>query len=61
MALLDPESVQVLRQNRSKLSRDITDVINEYGPQAFPDFDGKFSWWKVMMYQYLILFCVCVL
>ncbi|CAO3591952.1 unnamed protein product [Absidia cylindrospora] len=42
MALLDPESVQVLRQNRSKLSRDITDVINQYGPEAFPDFDADY-------------------
>ncbi|ORZ04886.1 hypothetical protein BCR42DRAFT_463471 [Absidia repens] len=41
-ALLDPESVMVLRQNRSKLSRDITDIINEYGPQAFDDFDAEY-------------------
>jgi glycerol-3-phosphate O-acyltransferase/dihydroxyacetone phosphate acyltransferase len=41
MALLDPEGIQVLRLNRNKLSRDITDIINEYGPQVFHDFDGK--------------------
>ncbi|KAI8334318.1 hypothetical protein BC941DRAFT_432667 [Chlamydoabsidia padenii] len=42
MALVDPESVQILCQNRNKLSRDITDVINDYGPQAFPDFDADY-------------------
>lgn len=39
--LLDPESVQSLRENRSILSRDITNLINEYGPKVFQDFDGK--------------------
>ncbi|KAI7869024.1 hypothetical protein BDF14DRAFT_1981658 [Spinellus fusiger] len=42
MSLLDPDGAQVLRQNRSKLSRDITDLINEYGPKAFPDFDAEY-------------------
>ncbi|KAI8093181.1 uncharacterized protein BX664DRAFT_277983 [Halteromyces radiatus] len=42
VTLMDPESVQVLRENRSKLSRDITNVINEYGPQAFHDFDADY-------------------
>ncbi|KAI8059322.1 hypothetical protein BC940DRAFT_313871 [Gongronella butleri] len=42
MALLDPESAQVLRSNREKLMHDITDVINEFGPQAFSDFDADY-------------------
>ncbi|ORX56928.1 hypothetical protein DM01DRAFT_1284690 [Hesseltinella vesiculosa] len=41
MALFDPESALVLRNNREKLSHDITEVINEYGPRAFSDFDGR--------------------
>ncbi|CAO3610115.1 unnamed protein product [Cunninghamella echinulata] len=41
-ALLDPESVQSLRDNRSILSRDITNLINEYGPKAFQDFDADY-------------------
>ncbi|CAO3615340.1 unnamed protein product [Cunninghamella blakesleeana] len=40
--LLDPESVQSLRENRSILSRDITNIINEYGPKAFQDFDADY-------------------
>ncbi|KAI8337445.1 hypothetical protein BC941DRAFT_425280 [Chlamydoabsidia padenii] len=42
MALLDPEGIQVLRLSRNKLSRDITDIINEYGPRAFHDFDADY-------------------
>ena len=41
MSLLDPDGVQTLRVNREKLSHDITNLINEYGPEVFPDFDGK--------------------
>lgn len=43
MSLLDPDGVQTLRANREKLSHDITDLINEYGPKVFPDFDGMLS------------------
>jgi glycerol-3-phosphate O-acyltransferase/dihydroxyacetone phosphate acyltransferase len=42
MALLDPKGAETLRQNREKLSSNITELINEYGPKVFPDFDGKF-------------------
>ncbi|KAG0182652.1 hypothetical protein DFQ28_011177 [Apophysomyces sp. BC1034] len=42
MSLFDPQGAQSLRQSRSKLSRDITDLINEYGPKAFPDFDAEY-------------------
>lgn len=41
MSLMDPDGIQTLRANREKLSHDITDLINEYGPKVFPDFDGK--------------------
>lgn len=40
MSLFDPSGAEVLRQNREVLSHNITDLINELGPQAFPDFDG---------------------
>lgn len=33
-------SVENLQTVRSKLSYDITDLINEYGPKVFPDFDS---------------------
>lgn len=42
MALLDPKGAETLRQNREKLSSNITELINEYGPKVFPDFDGKY-------------------
>lgn len=41
MALLDPSGAETLRQNREKLSLAITELINEYGPKVFTDFDGK--------------------
>lgn len=41
MSVLDPSGAEILRQNRNTLSANITDLINEYGPKAFPDFDGK--------------------
>lgn len=41
MALLDPKGAETLRQNREKLSSNITELINEYGPKVFPDFDGR--------------------
>lgn len=41
MALLDPSGAETLRQNREKLSSNITELINEYGPKVFTDFDGK--------------------
>jgi hypothetical protein len=43
MSLFDPSGAEILRQNREVLSSNITDLINEYGPKAFPDFDGKKS------------------
>lgn len=43
MALLDPKEAETLRQNREKLSSNITELINEYGPKVFPDFDGKIT------------------
>lgn len=39
MALIDPDSTQNLRENRERLSQEITQVINEYGPKVFSDFD----------------------
>lgn len=42
VSVLDPTGAETLRQNREILSIKITDLINEYGPMAFPDFDGKF-------------------
>ncbi|KAI8146451.1 hypothetical protein BJV82DRAFT_509833 [Fennellomyces sp. T-0311] len=39
VALVDPDSTQNLRQNREKLSQEITAIINEYGPKVFSDFD----------------------
>lgn len=39
VALVDPDSTENLRQNREKLSQDITELINEYGPKVFSDFD----------------------
>lgn len=41
MSILDPSGAETLRQNREILSSKITDLINEYGPIAFPDFDGR--------------------
>lgn len=41
MALLDPREAETLRQNREKLSSSITELINEYGPKVFTDFDGN--------------------
>lgn len=41
MALIDPSGAETLRQNREKLSSNITELINEYGPKVFTDFDGK--------------------
>jgi glycerol-3-phosphate O-acyltransferase/dihydroxyacetone phosphate acyltransferase len=45
LALVDHQSTEQLRQNREKLSYDITELINEYGPRAFTDFDRKFIPW----------------
>ncbi|CEP11763.1 hypothetical protein [Parasitella parasitica] len=42
MALLDPQGAETLRQNREKLSSNITELINEYGPKVFPDFDASY-------------------
>jgi glycerol-3-phosphate O-acyltransferase/dihydroxyacetone phosphate acyltransferase len=42
VALVDHQSTEQLRQNREKLSHDITELINEYGPRAFSDFDRKY-------------------
>ena len=39
VALVDPDSTQNLRQNREKLSQEITKIINDYGPKVFGDFD----------------------
>lgn len=36
---MDPDSTENLKKNREKLSEDITDLINEYGPKTFDDFD----------------------
>lgn len=41
VSVLDPSGAETLRQNREILSVNITNLINEYGPKAFPDFDGK--------------------
>ncbi|KAL0086234.1 hypothetical protein J3Q64DRAFT_1658671, partial [Phycomyces blakesleeanus] len=42
MALLDSDAAKTLCINRETLSRDITDLINEYGPRVFPDFDADY-------------------
>ncbi|KAG2231461.1 hypothetical protein BDF21DRAFT_418831 [Thamnidium elegans] len=42
MALLDPSGAETLRQNREKLSSAITELINEYGPKVFTDFDANY-------------------
>ncbi|KAI7904725.1 uncharacterized protein BX663DRAFT_530203 [Cokeromyces recurvatus] len=42
MALLDPKGAETLRQIREKLSSDITELINEYGPKVFSDFDANY-------------------
>jgi glycerol-3-phosphate O-acyltransferase/dihydroxyacetone phosphate acyltransferase len=39
MALVDPDSTQNLRQLREKLSQDMTNVIDDFGPKVFSDFD----------------------
>ncbi|KAG2205573.1 hypothetical protein INT47_005948, partial [Mucor saturninus] len=41
VALVDPDSTENLRQLREKLSQNITEVINEIGPQVFSDFDSN--------------------
>lgn len=41
LALVDPDSTENLRRNREKLSEDITELINEYGPKVFSDFDPQ--------------------
>ncbi|KAF7730269.1 hypothetical protein EC973_002512 [Apophysomyces ossiformis] len=42
MSFMNPDGAQTLRQNREKLSHDITALINEYGPKVFPDFDADY-------------------
>ncbi|OBZ91192.1 hypothetical protein A0J61_00763 [Choanephora cucurbitarum] len=42
LALLDPQAAETLRQNREKLSSNITELINEYGPKVFTDFDANY-------------------
>ncbi|KAI8987852.1 hypothetical protein BDF20DRAFT_904750 [Mycotypha africana] len=42
MALMDPQGAETLRQSREKLSVSITELINEYGPKVFPDFDANY-------------------
>ncbi|KAL1935303.1 hypothetical protein VTP01DRAFT_4443 [Rhizomucor pusillus] len=42
ISLLDPQGVEALRHNREKLSHDLTELINEYGPKVFPDFDADY-------------------
>lgn len=41
VALVDPDSTENLRRLREKLSQNITEVINEIGPQVFSDFDSN--------------------
>ncbi|KAI8145818.1 hypothetical protein BJV82DRAFT_602366 [Fennellomyces sp. T-0311] len=42
MSILDPAGAETLRQNREKLSHDLTELINEYGPKVFTDFDADY-------------------
>ncbi|KAI9270869.1 hypothetical protein BY458DRAFT_456174 [Sporodiniella umbellata] len=42
VTFLDPSGAETLLHNREKLSRDITELINEYGPKVFPDFDANY-------------------
>ncbi|KAG2225551.1 hypothetical protein INT45_013662 [Circinella minor] len=42
MSILDPDGAEILRKNREKLSHDITELINEYGPKVFTDFDADY-------------------
>ncbi|KAG7927884.1 hypothetical protein KL925_002242 [Ogataea polymorpha] len=39
LALVNKEGLTQLRETRRQLSMEITEVINEYGPQLFPDFN----------------------
>lgn len=55
LSLLDPSGVQTLREVREKLSTDITDLINEYGPKAFSDFDSKNTNIYLFLYISLLL------
>ncbi|KAI9497823.1 hypothetical protein BDB00DRAFT_867952 [Zychaea mexicana] len=42
MSVLDPDGTEIMRKNREKLSHDLTELINEYGPKVFPDFDADY-------------------
>ncbi|KAI9319997.1 hypothetical protein BX666DRAFT_1853235 [Dichotomocladium elegans] len=42
MAAFDTDAINALRANREKLSHDLTELINEYGPKVFPDFDAEY-------------------
>lgn len=42
VTFLDPSGAETLLHNREKLSKDITELINEYGPKVFPDFDANY-------------------
>lgn len=53
MSVLDPSGAEILRQNRNTLSANITDLINEYGPKTFPDFDGKFLFEHALFFLFL--------
>jgi glycerol-3-phosphate O-acyltransferase/dihydroxyacetone phosphate acyltransferase len=41
ISVFDPKGAEILRMNRNILSTSIIELINEYGPKAFPDFDGN--------------------
>lgn len=49
MSLMDPQDAETLRQCRSKLAAGIADLIHEYGPRAFPDFDEKGKLYMIFM------------
>jgi glycerol-3-phosphate O-acyltransferase / dihydroxyacetone phosphate acyltransferase len=41
LAVSNPSAAENLRVMRKKLSEDVTDFVNEAGPQALEDFDPK--------------------
>lgn len=57
--LVDRDSAEGLRQNRERLSTDITDLINEYAPKVFNDFDRKLKTFGLVYFAHTGAFSVC--
>ena len=43
MSISEPSKLATLDQERTILSSEVTALVNEFGPQVFPNFDGKLS------------------